>query len=186
MEIQHVNIKMFVQDKLQADLDRIIKVFHRWTAEQSLSELLIDVADYLHVPDGPGVVLVGHEADYAIDNAQGRWGLLYNRKSTVEGDNKQRLRQAFDAAAHACQLLEAEFPGGEFRFSRHEFQIIVNDRSCAPNTADSFSSLQADLNGFLQEISGEDGFELSQDPEPRRRFTVNVNTSKPIDLAVTG
>ena len=186
MEIQHVNIKMFVQDEFKADMHDVIKVFHKWTSEQSLDELLIDVADYLHVPEGPGIVLVGHEADYAIDNAQGRWGLLYNRKASVDGDNKQKLNQAFAAASRACQLLENEFAGGELKFSRNEFLIVVNDRSLVPNTADSFSNLKADLHAFLQDVLGDDGIELSQDPEPRRRFTVNVKTSKPFDLAVSG
>ena len=94
MELQHVNIKIFVDGDLQVDLQRIIEVFHRWTAEQSMDEMLIDVADYRHVPAGPGVVLVGHEADYGLDNAGNRQGLLYNRKASIEGSNADRLGQA--------------------------------------------------------------------------------------------
>jgi len=33
--------------------------------------LLIDVADYAHVPDGPGVILIGHDVDYGIMNRHG-------------------------------------------------------------------------------------------------------------------
>ena len=45
-----------------------------------LPELLIDVANYAHVPKGPGVVLIGHGSDYFMDEGEGRLGLLYNRK----------------------------------------------------------------------------------------------------------
>ena len=168
MEIQHANVKMFVAGELKTSFEDIIKVFHQWTAEQVMPELLIDVADYLHVPEGPGVVLVGHEADYAIDNAQGRWGLLYNRKSKVEGSNQQILSQAFSAASHACHVLEGQFPDG-LQFDRTEFQIVVNDRSFVPNTPESFAALQDDLKGFVQAVSGSDEFEFTQDSDPRRR-----------------
>ena len=41
---------------------------------------MIDVANYAHVPKGPGVALIGHGTDYFIDEGEGRLGLLYNRK----------------------------------------------------------------------------------------------------------
>ena len=64
MNVQHVNVKFFVDGELNVDWERFIEVFHVWIAEQSTDELLIDVADYRHVPMGPGVILVGHEEDY--------------------------------------------------------------------------------------------------------------------------
>ena len=42
MNLQHVNVKIFVDGPLTVDLERFINVFHRWTAEQSLDELLIE------------------------------------------------------------------------------------------------------------------------------------------------
>ena len=49
------------------ELEEFIPVFHDWIQTQQLAELLIDVADYRHVPHGPGVVLVAHDAHYAMD-----------------------------------------------------------------------------------------------------------------------
>ena len=185
MELQHVNVKLFVDGPLQLDLEQVIQTFHRWTAEQSLDTLLIDVADYRHVPEGPGVVLVGHEVDYALDQAEGRWGLLYNRKDVVTGDARQQLSQAFRTAASVCQKLEAEFADAGLKFSRHEFQIVVNDRAIATNTAESFGQLEPDLQAFLQDVFGHADFSLSQDPEPRRRLTVNVKSEKPFEIPVS-
>ena len=55
MNVQHVNVKFFVDGELNVDWERFIEVFHVWVAEQSTDELLIDVADYRHVPMGPGL-----------------------------------------------------------------------------------------------------------------------------------
>lgn len=181
MELQHVNIKIFVDGELQVDLQRIIEVFHRWTADQSMDELLIDVADYRHVPAGPGVVLVGHEADYGLDNAGQRWGLLYNRKASIEGSNADRFRQALASALKACDLLEAECPG-QLRFNRQEFALIINDRALAPNTSQTFDSCQGELQAFLAE-HGQADAEISHDDDPRRRFSVSVKLAKPLELA---
>ncbi len=102
MQLQHVNVKIYVDGDLNVDPARFIEVFHRWIREQATNELLIDVADYRHVPSGPGVLLVGFEADYGMDNTGGRYGLRYNRKAPLEGSNADRVRQALRSAAYAC------------------------------------------------------------------------------------
>jgi len=60
--------------------DAFIPVFHRFIRENVLDELAIDVADYGHVHEGPGVVLIGHAYDYYWDLGEGRPGLVYTRK----------------------------------------------------------------------------------------------------------
>ena len=55
-------------------------MFHDWIQNQRLDELLIDVVDYRHVHDGPGVILIAHDAHYAFDTSEGRLGLLYSRR----------------------------------------------------------------------------------------------------------
>ena len=49
--LQHVNVKFPSAGSI--DLTQAIPVFHRWIQEQALPGLLIDVADYRHVPEGP-------------------------------------------------------------------------------------------------------------------------------------
>src|SRR5690242_5065932 len=119
MNLQNINIKIPVAGKLNIEPSRFIEVFHRWVAEQVIDgELLIDVADYQHVPAGPGVVLVGLQVDYSMDETDGRAGLRYNRKSPIEGTNADRFREALSAAAAACESLEAEFANeGALKFS---------------------------------------------------------------------
>lgn len=180
MELQHVNVKIFVDGDLPVDPEQFINVFHSWTAEQSREELLIDVADYRHVPAGPGVVLVGHEADYAMDHAGRRWGLLYNRKVTTDGSNEDRFAQAFRAAASACLRLEDELP--RLKFNRQEFQLLINDRALAPNVPETFEACRGEIASFLRTLLGHGDAVLTAEPDPRRRFGVMVQTGQPIDL----
>jgi len=180
MELQHVNVKIFVDGDLPVDPEQFINVFHNWTAEQSRDELLIDVADYRHVPAGPGVVLVGLEADYALDHAQQRWGLLYNRKAPLEGSNTDRFAQAFRAAASACERLESELPG--LKFSRHDFQLFINDRALAPNVPETLAACRGELEAFLATLLGHGDATLTAEADPRRRFGVLVHTADAFDL----
>ena len=183
MELQHVNVKLFVEGELPIEAARFIDVFHRWIRESVLDDFLIDVADYRHVPAGPGVMLIGRDVDYAMDHAGGRWGLLYNRKASLEGSNEDRLRQAVSSAANACRLLEEEFAADGLKFSRNELQIIINDRALAPNTPETLTAAQPALESILATLFGHSDFTIVAESDPRRRFGVTVTTSSSFDLA---
>ncbi len=183
MELQHVNVKIYVDGDLNVAPARFIEVFHQWIRDQVLDELLIDVADYRHVPGGPGVMLIGHEADYSMDNTDNRYGLRYNRKAPLDGSNEDRLRQAFRSAANACRLLEAEFAtDGPLKFNRHEFELFINDRALAPNTPETMTACKPELEAFLENVFGHRDFTLKHQSDPRTRFGVTVELAKPFDL----
>lgn len=185
MQFQHVNVKLFVDGSLRVDPARFIEVFHRWVRDQALDELLIDVADYRHVPAGPSVLLVGLEADYGFDNTGNRYGLRYNRKASLDGTNRDRIGHALRSAARVCRLLENEFESeGPLRFSRQEFELFINDRALAPNTPETFEALKPDLEAALNQVLGHDDFSLTHVFEdPRHRFGVNVRVARPFDLS---
>ena len=136
MQLQHVNVKLLVQNPEETNLEPLIPVFHSWIENQEGDELLIDVADYTHVPAGPGIVLIGHEGNYSLDNAGNRLGVRYNRKAAFDGGNQECLAQATLAALTACQRLESEPRlGGLFRFNGQDIEFFINDRLIAPNDA---------------------------------------------------
>jgi hypothetical protein len=180
MNLQHLKIKIFVAGDLRVDMQRFIEVFHDWVASQSMDEMLIDVADYRHVPNGPGVVLIGHEADYAMDQTGGRFGLIYSRKAPLDGSNTDRLRQGLRAAAKACLRLETELASLEF--SRHELAITINDRALAPNSDETDAAFRPILTQFLQQTFDANQCSVEYDRDPRRLFGVAVKFSEPIDL----
>jgi len=179
MNIQHINIKLFVENPESVKIAEYAAVFNTWIQSQRLEELLIDVADYLHVHNGPGIMLIGHEADYSLDNRAGRLGLLYNRKEQLDGTNQEKLAQAVRAALTTAQILEKE---NGLKFNGSELQVIVNDRLLVPNTAETFAALESDLKAFFSRLYNGAELNLSHQSNPRERFTVNVKAESSFDV----
>ena len=185
VELQHINLKLLlkVSADLDLDLDPIIPIFHGWIQNQVFDELLLDVADYRHVPNGPGVVLIGHEADYSIDNTDGELGVRYNRKAPVNGSNQHRLEQAGRAVLHAAKRLEEDASlQQKLRFNGHHIELSINDRLLAPNSEDIRKAIEPDFRMFFGRLFGGDQYSLSYSSDPtkdsRRLFGAFVNSQK--------
>lgn len=181
MELQHVNVKLFVRDPEKLDLERLVPIFHGWIQEQGSDELLLDVADYRHVPAGPGVVLIGHEANYSVDNTGSRLGVRYNRKAALEGGNLDRFAQATRAALIACRRLESD-PRleGRLRINGREIELFVNDRLLAPNSAATRVAAEPEVRQFFETLFAGSEFSLAYaNGDPRRLFSVTVTSSRP-------
>lgn len=179
MNIQHINIKLFLENPETVKLAEYAAVFNTWIQKQRLEELLIDVADYLHVHNGPGIMLIGHAADYSLDNRAGRLGLLYNRKEQLDGTTQEKLAQAIHALLTVAQILEKE---NGLKFNGQEVQIVINDRLLVPNTAETFTALESDLREFFNGLYSDAEYSLAQNADPRERFTVNVKASQDFEV----
>ena len=179
MNIQHINIKLFIENPESVNLADYSAVFNTWIQKHKLDELLIDVADYLHVHNGPGLILIGHEADYSLDNRSGRLGLLYNRKEPLGGSTQEKFTQAARAILNVAQLLEKE---NGLKFNAQELQVMINDRLLAPNTIETFVTLEPELRTFLDKLYGGAEYEISYKTDPRERFTVEVKTVTHFDV----
>lgn len=184
MELQHLIIKIPVDGPLGLDPAKIVDLFHEWVARQVIpGVLLIDVAELLHVPNGPGVIAVGLEADFALDHTGGVWGVLYRRKTPLGGANQDRIAQAMASAAQTVLRLQAAFPGA-LKLSRTEFEIIVNDRGIAPNTSETYATAIPEIEAGLRAVLGHGEFNLvPHDHERRQRFGVTVTSAQEFDLA---
>lgn len=183
MELQHLEVKLPAAPAADFDAGALIPVFQDWVRAQSCPELLVDVADYRHVPGGPGVLLVGHEADYALDEAPPGPGLLYRRKAALDGANADRLAQALGAAARAAARLAAD-PAleGRLAFAADGLQVTVNDRLLAPNTPATAAALVPELEAWFAATLGHERFSLVWDSEPRHRFAVTLACVEPLAL----
>ena len=162
--IDHINLKIFVEEGNRYNLADAVAVFHQWIRDSVCPELLIDVADYRHVPAGPGVMLIGHEANYSLDNRENRLGLLYNRKFALDGTFQSKLGQAWRAATDACDRLGKE----GLKFDRNTLEFFVNDRLLAPNTEETWKELQPELEKFFPDAK------VERIGEPRDLFRVNI------------
>jgi hypothetical protein len=179
IELQHINIKLYLNNR-DADLAAVIPIFHSWIQDQIFDELLIDVADYRHVHHGPGLMLIGHEADYSLDQTDGILGLRYNRKVPLVGTNLDRLTQATRATLVAAQTLEADARvNGKLSFNGQDIQLIINDRLLAPNDKATRNAVEPDVQTFAAKLFGHSGYSLCFDTDPRRLLSATLQASRP-------
>jgi hypothetical protein len=149
MSIKRLSLKLFVENPEAVDLDAYIPLFHRWIQQDVAEELLIDVADYRHVHNGPGVILVAHEADYALNMEAGRPGLLYTRKRSMPDTLGAALALLIRQASTAALRLQQET---DLRFRTDELEIAFLDRLNVMNTEERFSDLRGEIEAVLSSV----------------------------------
>lgn len=175
-----LGVRFYLTEDAEVDLADCVPVFHRWIQEEALSDILIDVSDYTHVPDGPGVLLVAHEASYGFDDADGRLGLQYRvrRPEWLQGQSPAgKWRRVLGAAATAAALLEGEtamMRGARFRTD--EFDVSIADRLVAPNTDATLEQLEGSMKALFSRAFGVNKVELRRQGEKRTMFSVRVRT----------
>lgn len=181
MKPQRVSAKLYVLPDSPAgeatapELSPFIGMFHRFVQEKALPGLLLDVADYAHVPDGPGILLVGHDVDYGIDLAEGRPGLLVTRKRYGELPAAEALRSTLHSALLAADAIERDGSGG-IRFGTGAVAIQLLDRLACPNDDEHYEQAVKELSPVLSRLYGEK-HEISRShaDEPRKPLTLRVD-----------
>jgi hypothetical protein len=136
--LYRVCVKLYAPEPagIDDDADVFVPIFHEWIRERALGDtVMLDVADYAHVPDGPGIMLVTHEAAFALDRSDGRFGLLVQRRTPIEGDGVAALRRTLQLTLRVATMLEADPRlAGRVAFDRSAIRVESNDRLRAPNT----------------------------------------------------
>jgi hypothetical protein len=173
-----LQVKVFIDGDVP-HADRFIPVFHDWIKHHKLPELLIDVANYAHVPKGPGVALIGNDGDYFVDDADGRAGLLYSRKREAPPP-EGRLPDAFRRVLNAAALLEKSFEG-KLRFRTDELLFRINDRLAAPAGEATFAALRPELDAHCAKLFGD--HKLALVGGSKQLFSVKITTDGKSDLA---
>jgi hypothetical protein len=170
-------VKFFLENPETVDVSAFTGVFQRWIQQKALDGLLIDVADYRHVFEGPGVILIGHESDYGIENRDGRLGLLFTRKHQLEPDLGTQLRVSLRLALAAAQLLEIETAfNPPLKFGASELEIRFADRLQLPNQPESFDLVKDDLQAVLTGLYGTEAVNIAPiSQDSRHLFTVSVH-----------
>ena len=142
---QRINAKLFAQIPTTVELQQLIPIFQRWIRNSLLNGVLIDVIDYKHVHNGPGIILIGHEGDYSIDLTHGRLGLMYRHKRAWQTDNTaERLQTVLYSLLQAAHLLVTE-KQLDISFYTHEIELTFPDRLNVPNKSTTFALLENDV-----------------------------------------
>lgn len=154
MQIQQLSVKVPVVVADSFDQEQLIPVFHDWIRTSKLSNvLLIDVADYRHVPGGPGLMLIGHEAHYGLDGRGGRLGIEYLRKRDSIGDSAPKTKEALRAVLEACVALGEESSiNDSLTFDTSQLEFRVLSRLVARNTDADFALLRPSLERVIGHV----------------------------------
>jgi hypothetical protein len=184
MELQKLNVKVFVEQPNLVPLTDFIEIFHGWI--QATDGDYHDVADYSHMQAGPGVVLIANDANLSIDEVQNRRGLLFSQKAPLSGSNREKLRRVLRSALENCRKLEEEPTlRGRLRFDLMETLISLNDRLIGTNSEQSFKEIKDDIAAVAQELFGPSEIDIERDNDPRQRLNVTLKTSAAVDLRKT-
>ena len=173
MDLYKIGIKLFVTNPQAVRLRDFIPVFHGWIQEQKVAgHQLIDVHDYSHVHNGPGILLVAHEGNFSMDQDGGRLGLFYYRTRPLEGGFEANLKNILQTALQACTLLESEPKLDGLKFDTKEMLVIANNRLLAPNDA----AARATIEPIIARTLGKATL-APQATDPRERLAFMVTRS---------
>lgn len=170
-----VQIKIYAETAQDAALDSYIPAFHRLIQNNTLEELLIDVAYYGHVPQGPGVVLVGHAADYSLDQGEGRPGLCYFRKRDLP-EEANLVQDALRHVLHAASVLAADQDiHGPRQFGSDELLLRFPERLYVKNDQAGFEQLRPTIESALAQVFPGKKYTLHQEGEAREPLTIRAS-----------
>ena len=184
MDLHRINVKLYFENPGAVDCGAFINLFHRWISEHEGSDVLIDVADYQHVPNGPGVMLIGHEHDYAVDYLDGEAGLLYMQKRGFTGSLGERLPAALRHLLTAAQRIEGESDLPEaLRFKTGRLRVSFPDRLQTPNSAEAFEAVQPELACALTGLFGAEPTLSRVYDDPRWLLAIDAAAPQADDLS---
>jgi hypothetical protein len=184
MESSKFSLKFFLQNPNAVHGEQLVPIFHSWIQMHALVDhLLIDVADYDHVHDGPGIVLISHQANYSVDEIGGKKGLTYQRKQPIDAKLLDRLRKIFRWTLDACLLLERSPALSGVAFRTDSVQLKIHDRLHGPNEQQTFAAIKPDLLKIAQQLFGPDVQVEQTKNSPQEMFEVTIKSKNSPSVA---
>jgi hypothetical protein len=168
MDLQRIQVKLLSNAPASLDLNPFIEIFGRWRADRNHPAGWVDLADYAHVPRGPGIVLVGFNANFSFDmtadsNGTGETpGILYFTKKGLSGSHLERIAASLRSCLDLSKRLvaEREFPKN-IQLRANELEIRFPDRLLTPNTAAIHKELRPPVERALDGLFGSGGYALT-------------------------
>ncbi|HUE97146.1 MAG TPA: hypothetical protein VMN39_10825 [Longimicrobiaceae bacterium] len=164
---------------IESDAAAFVPIFHEWIREGTLDLVLFDVADYAHAPDSPGIMLVTHEASFALDRSDGRFGLFVQRRTPIEGDAVHAIAATLRHAIQvACMLERDPRLEGRLKFDAARPRIEANDRLRVPNTDEGFRTFAPAVQAALGAVYPGREIRIARvENDPRDRLTLDVRVA---------
>lgn len=172
--LQKIQWKIPIKNPNVIDAWDFFRAFSAWIPESP--EIFVDVVDYRHVHDGPKIALIGHYADFFLDDSDGELGLVSSQKRSRGGDLDEILTLTLTTLKNAVdRLVRDPLFGGKLEFSRERLLFVANDRAIAPNTAKTFEHISAPITKALQaSFPARPAFLRQASKNPAERFGIRV------------
>ena len=134
MDLQRIDLKVFLDGPANVRLEPVLTVFDRWRQQTDHPSDWVDLADYAHMKQGPAVLMAGKRDRIAVDTNVPGVGILVQTQKGLEGSIEQRFAEAFRRhLAMATQLVsEPEFPAA-LTVRSGDWLVSINDRLQFPN-----------------------------------------------------
>jgi hypothetical protein len=183
MNLERFCIKFFAQSNLDDAV--FIGIFHEWIRLKKLAGILLDVADYRHVPEGPGIMLITHEINYAMDYTDGQFGLFAQRKLGPGDNHLARLLELIRATATFGALLESDQRiNGNLKLEAGKFHYMANDRLIVPNSDDGFAIVQPELETVSAQLYPGQTVSVSRlENDSRGRLTAVIDSGGSVGIS---
>jgi hypothetical protein len=189
-DFHRICVKLYAPEPagITDDAAAYVPIFHQWIRDQVLDVVAIDVADYAHVPSSPGIMLVAHEVAFALDRSDGRFGLLAQRRTPIEGGPAQAVATTLRQAIAVAERLEREPSlGGQLQFDKSAPRVESNDRLRAPNTSEGYAVFEPIVREGVRAVYP--GSEVVLGPvvnDPRDRLAIEVRVAGVNGASATG
>ena len=183
MDLQKFGVKLFFNTNRSYSSKDFVPVFHNWIQNKAIDEhLLIDVTDYSHLPDGPGVMLIAHEGNFSLDQESQQPGIMYMRKTEIVGSFKERFNMVLSIVTQAANRLCDKDVSKQVDLTPNSFRFIANDRLYAENTADNQDLYKQKIQKSLDDKYPGHQFEFGDVSDENERLAFTVNFSNEIDI----
>ncbi len=183
MDPHRISVKLYLEDPAALDAEAVVPPFHRYIREDLVVGTPIDVARYAHVVNGPGILIIGHQLDYAIDYAEGRAGISVTRKRDAEGSFADQVRVLAAEAARLSLLLQGEDGIGEAaRVGTGEALVTILDRYEAPNDDETLVRVEPALRDAFEPLPDSAAIEVGRVGSSREPFAARVTIASPRPL----
>ncbi|MBI3696590.1 MAG: hypothetical protein HY238_17335 [Acidobacteria bacterium] len=180
IDVQKIAVKLFTDAPPTLNLDPFLSIFSRWRTDAADPARWVDLADYAHMPRGPGIVLIGHVCNFSFDLSAPAPGVLYSRKQGLDGSNEDRLRAVLRAAAEMSRrlLAEPEFPAG-VHLLPGSLDIRFQDRLETPNADATDHLLRPAVTAVFDGLLGPGAYQARRQPDPGKLYGFSIESAVP-------
>jgi len=170
-DLQRINVKILTPSSTEEDLTPFLDIFTQW---KDASEEWLDVADYLHMVDGPGVVLFGTNQIASV-HTTGGLGFSYSNRSGLTGEWQERFQNVLKRTLELNSelLAHSKYPS-QWSKELDTLEISINDRMFQ----NAGSEMESAVTGALQSTFGESAFEINKSTTNTGLLSFNIKLSK--------